>query len=136
VIVALSLFLAASSDDIVVTATRKLEDWRAVLVFENDVPHCKVIKRTDTATLDAIGCTSMLQCFDAARPKFLALSDKTLSTRARKQMRVTANRDMETCFKTTRHRLIIDWANQRLRDRPDADDMPKTSAISIEGSVV
>ena len=118
-IAALALFAmlqdadAPRGDDIVVKAMRKLEDWRGVLVFHSDTPECRVTTSANDKDLDKIGCTSMVQCFVDTRPRFLAVDNPKLSARARKQMRIAANRDMDTCFKTSRLTMVQDLTKRR-----------------------
>jgi len=104
---------APRADDIVVRDMRKLEEWRGVLVFQRDTPDCRVVTSANDKDLDAIGCASMVQCFVTTKPRFLALNDRKLSARARRQQRVAATRDMDACFKTTRMAMVQDLTRRR-----------------------
>lgn len=101
------------ANDIIVRSIRKLEDWRAVLVFQDDKPRCRIVKSTDDADIDAIGCATMVQCFVTTKPQFMALNNRALSASKRRSMRTAANREMEECFKTTRRTMMVDLTNRR-----------------------
>lgn len=105
---ALTAGAQAGSDDIVITAVRKLDDWRANLAFAGDEPECRTVKSTNDAELDAIGCKAMVQCYADARPRLLAVSGRSLTPRARRQMRIDANRDLDACFRSTRRSLVLE----------------------------
>lgn len=101
------------TNDIIVRSIRKLDDWRAVLIFQDDKPECRVVKPTDDPAIDTIGCATMVQCFVATRPRFAALNDRALSAGKRRLLRTAANREMEACFKTTRRTMMVDLTNRR-----------------------
>ena len=107
------------SNDIIVRSIRKLDDWRAVLVFQDDKPACRVVVPTDDPAIDAIGCTTMVRCFEATKPQFMTLNDRALSARKRRLMRTAANREMEACFKTTRRTMMVDLTNRRSALQPE-----------------
>ncbi|MDB5677084.1 hypothetical protein [Sphingomonas bacterium] len=101
------------SNDIIVRSIRKLDDWRAVLIFQDDTPTCRVVKSTGDAAIDAVGCATMVQCFVTTKPQFAALNNRALSASKRRSMRLAANRAMEECFKTTRRTMMVDLTNRR-----------------------
>lgn len=102
------------TDEIVVQGIRKLDDWRAVLVFRSDMPECRVITSTNDPEIDAIGCKTMVQCFTAMRPQFAATTNRGIAPHRRRQMRAAANREMDGCFKMTRRTMMVDLTNRRL----------------------
>ncbi len=103
---------STASDDIVVIGLRKLDDWRAILIFERDVPKCRVIKTTNDPDLDRIGCTAMVQCFAETKDQFVALNDKTLTKSKRRTLWTAANRDRDDCLKVTRRTMMVELTNR------------------------
>lgn len=96
------------ADDIVVTARAK--PWRAVLVFERDVPTCRILQSSDDAELDRSGCADMIACFTVATPRFAGLRD--VPAAARERRRAEIDRDMTACFGDTRRRIAVQVAGR------------------------
>ncbi|URW76270.1 hypothetical protein M9980_03330 [Sphingomonas donggukensis] len=110
----------APADDIVVLG-RRLDDWRGVLVFADDVPTCRIRQSSGDAGVDAVGCSSLVSCFSQARPRYLSATDA--SKRARRRAWAATGRDLSACLSATRDAAIIELAERRWRAR-EATETP------------
>ena len=95
----------ADGQEIVVTA--RARPWRAVLIAEaGNAMHCRIIRSTGDAALDARGCAAMQACFDTARPGFVTRTGET--SRARRTRLMAVNRDLQTCFRAVHTRIGVE----------------------------